>query len=101
MWGFLSGTLALIAIQTFVQPAAANKIATGSGALTSLLEKLLSANTPGIHKAKQANNPNPGPPPGGVNPAGIPNQVIAQLVQNAMINSYAKQETPAKNLGGG
>lgn len=53
MWGFLTGTIALIALQTLVQPAAANKLAAGSGVLVSTLSRLLSDSVAGLPRTKK------------------------------------------------
>lgn len=54
MWGFLSGTLALIILQTLVQPGASTKAAGGIGALNNALQKLISPGVPGIAQTKKA-----------------------------------------------
>lgn len=101
MWGFLSGTLVLVALQTFVQPASADKLAAGSGALVSLLTRMLSANVPGIHRVKgKAGSGSGGTGTG--DPLGdklgeLIRQSIAKQNQN-MINEFVQGETPAKNL---
>lgn len=52
MWGFGLGVLGLVALQTLVQPAAANKLASGSGALVSILTRMLSPAVAGIPQTK-------------------------------------------------
>lgn len=52
MWGFGLGVLGLVALQTLVQPAAANKLASGSGALVSILSRMLSPAVAGIPQTK-------------------------------------------------
>ena len=54
MWGFLSGTLALIVIQQLVQPGASTRLAAGGGIIASSLSRLMSEGVAGIPKTKGA-----------------------------------------------
>ena len=72
MWGFLSGTLALIVLQTLVQPAAADKLASGSGVLVSALSRLLSEGVAGLPRTKAAKKAAQDKKAGGTIPQNIP-----------------------------
>lgn len=54
MWGFLSATLVLVALQAASQPGASKNLAAGSGVIGSALNRLLSSGVAGIPQTKGA-----------------------------------------------